>query len=91
MRKNMVLLDLEEYNALRDLKLKIEEGSTLTISNGGFYPQIIITTDEAVRSIAEKNNLLAAKVEDLKKMKNSLLLMSCREFRRWRKSNIPTF
>ena len=94
MKKDTVLLAVEEYNELRDLKKEIEEGKTLVIISGwNCYKRNFITTEKALEEIAEANKLLQKENEDLRnvnKLKettlNDLKKMSYLQFCKWRKS-----
>jgi len=74
MEANTVILNLEEYNELRDFKTDIEKNHTIKIGYGlNFYELSYITRDEAVKQameiIEEKNkriNQLESECLDLK-------------------------
>lgn len=107
MEKNTVLLGLPEYNELREFKEQLEKNNscraldyTNTVyNNNGYYPAVtFVTTDEAVKEIAAKNEGLIKHVEALNaeilKLKyppkdkeltvNDVKKMSVWEFRRWK-------
>ena len=94
MEKDTVLLAVEKYNELRDFKQKIEEGKTISIVTGNWnYTKTFITTDEAIKSIAQTNEDLGKEIERLKNLNkpkdltlNDIKKMSYWEFRKWRKS-----
>lgn len=94
--KNTVVLSLDEYNELRDFKIGIQEGNTLVIYDGrhSYYENIyyktleFVSTDEAVKRIAEENAVLLSKLKELHKEKEpeeKIKRMSVREFRKWRR------
>jgi ribosomal protein L9 len=69
MDKNTVVLDLEEYNKLRDFKEGIEKGNSFTVYWGSGYAGYkykVVTTDEVVKQIMEANN-------NINKEKNNLI------------------
>lgn len=94
MEKGTVTLSLEKYNELRDFKQKIEEGKTYVkgktyvIQTGMWNTKTFITTDEAIKSIAETNKELGEEIVRLKNISHELRKMSYWEFRKWRKSQI---
>lgn len=105
--KNTVVLSLDEYNHLRDFEKAIEEGNTVEIYNGhncnysfngvnsghSYFPKLkLISTDEAVKKIAEENAVLVSKLAELEeknepkeKAISEIKRMSVSEFRRWRR------
>jgi len=98
MEKDTVLLSIDKYNDLKEFKTQIEEGKTLTIISSGrefFSQRKYITTEKAIKEIAEANKLLQEENEDLRnerqKIKKTLIndfkKMSYWEFRKWKKSN----
>jgi len=106
MEANTVILSLPEYNALRDFKENIEKGNTYRTIDYSTHPHIsqayiaipiFITTDEAVKEIANQNSNLSAELAKvssenyaLKNPKTKELTlkdvkkMSIWEFRKWR-------
>jgi hypothetical protein len=94
MEKNVVILDLNEYNELRYLKKTIEENKTIYIENNGcFFSKTLITTDKALEVVLETNKALNKKIDELKKLNNSnekiindIKKLSFWKFRKWRKS-----
>jgi len=108
MEANTVILSLPEYNALRDFKENIEKGNTFRTIDYSTSPYMsqayiaipkFVTTDEAVKEIANQNSNLSkelAKVSDENyKLRhpetrevtlNDVKRMSIWEFRRWRKN-----
>jgi hypothetical protein len=91
MEKDTVLLDVEKYNELRDFKQKMEEGKTLVIIDTRWdYSKKFVTESEAVKVIANDNNILRKEIEKLTVLKeitlNDIKKMSYWEFRKWRKS-----
>ena len=57
MDKNTILLDLIDYNRLRDFRSKIEDGYSIKIRGGCSY-FTILTTEEAIKEIADENKKL---------------------------------
>lgn len=84
MEKNTVVLSIGEYNELRDLRTKLEEGKSLCISYYGgsnWYR----TTDEVMIEIEKYNKELADKLKEKDDLIKIISEMSIQEFRRWRK------
>jgi len=71
MEVNTVILSLFEYNTLRDFKENLEKNNTYHVL--GYYDTwcgqtnttTFVSTDEAVKMIAEKNETLSKKIADL--------------------------
>ena len=91
METNKVILDLKEYNELRDFKKEIEAGNTYTVCydwNSAVYKYI--STDEVLKSLAEELEDKQKIINDLrhpdKKEPNiyELKEMSWWEFRKWK-------
>lgn len=95
---NTATLNLFEYNELRDFKKEIEKGNTYHTSNyyqgmGLYqYQNQFISTDEAVKKIAEENASLLKEIQVLKdkdkpkgKTIEEVKKMSIWQFRKWRK------
>jgi hypothetical protein len=83
MEANTVILNLAEYNALRDFKKELEKGNTyrcLDYSQSSYYNGVLlpsatyISEEEAVKEIAVKNEHLLQEIADLQteiqKLKN---------------------
>ena len=71
MEKNTVLLDIDEYNSLRDLRTALFEGKTVGIYGGWITKDIVpqlyfYTDDEVVKEIADSNKDLRDRNKDLK-------------------------
>jgi len=92
MEKDMVLLNLEKYNELRDFKKEIEAGHTYRICSGGMWPELhkFIGTDVALK---EMNQKLEEKQKEIDELKNAskkepsideLKAMSWWKFRKWK-------
>lgn len=100
MVKDTVLLDIKDYNELRDFKQKIEEGKTFFKTTNIFgYSMEFMSTDDAFSQICEINEKLSSEIENLKnKNKNlsseninqkqidDLKKMTYWEFRKWKKN-----
>ena len=56
MDKNTIVLDLEEYNKLRDFKEAIEKGNSFFVYSGNYNGYKVVTTDEAVKQLIKINN-----------------------------------
>ena len=91
MEKNTVVLSVDEYNELRDLRTKLEEGEKICISYG-YYSHYFKTTDEKLIEIAKINkevtdryNLLKDELKEKNNLIKSISKMSIQEFRKWRK------
>ena len=100
MEKNTVLLSIKDYNELRDFKIEIERNHTLhswehTWGSGYTW----VTTDEAVKCIAQKNKeasknvrKLQEKIWDLKHPETkketleSVKKMSIWQFIKWKRN-----
>jgi predicted RND superfamily exporter protein len=97
MDKNTVLLNLNDYNELRDFKTSIENGEFLvaisSYKNGvDFYNHKfkLYTKEEAIKTLTNANNKL---IDEIKEFLNSpsyieldkLRKMSYWEFRKWKK------
>jgi len=72
MEANTVILALSEYNALRDFKTELEKGNTYRTLDyqqiySGQYLQGVsfVSTDEAVKEITSKNEVLSKQIQDL--------------------------
>jgi len=102
METNTVVLNLSDYNELREFKEKMEEGYTYkliwTANHGIFQPAMYITTDLALKELLERNDKITAINSELYKecidLKNNrpninigeLKKMSIWEFIKWRKT-----
>lgn len=88
MKTNTVLLSVDIYNELRDFKQKIEEEYSYSVTSGGWYQKIFVTTDQAVQEIAELNKKLQKENQDLKIRADidEIKKMSYLEWRKWKKS-----
>lgn len=91
MEKNIVVLSIGEYNELRDLRTKLEEGEKICISYG-YYSHYFKTTDEKLIEIAkinkeviDRNNLLKDELKEKDDLIKIISEMSIQEFRKWRK------
>jgi len=73
--QNTVNLSLEDYNHLRDFKTNIENGNTYRVSpyvyqnDRGWFtsPVNYVSTDLAVKEIAEENDRIAKYAKELEK------------------------
>ena len=66
MKTDTVVLNLEAYNELRDFKAASIAKMTLHIVSGSFTQNILISENEAVKIIADKNKELSEEVEKLR-------------------------
>jgi len=84
MEKDTVVLNIRDYNELRDFKQYIEKNYTLKVSNF-HYSRIdtYITKDEAVKEVVDKLNEATVKLKEIDDIKN----MSYWEFRKWKKQS----
>ena len=64
MNKGSVKLDLDEYNSLRDFKNKMDKkhGKSVFIAGNWSYDRYI-STDDALKEIAETNNALHEEIK----------------------------
>jgi hypothetical protein len=107
MEANTVILSLSEYNILRDFMTNLEKENTYRVSDykvvlGGSYSQAptFVSTDKAVKEIADICNKLEKKLDELytenSELKQGILKdrdyeidrakkMSVWEFIKWRK------
>jgi len=95
METNVVTLELEEYNRLRDFEKDVNDYKTIIIETTKWdYCKKIITESEAVKIVAninvklqEENNVLKDEVEYLKNYNfDQFRYMSIWEFLKWRKT-----
>ena len=96
METNTVLLSLEDYNELRDFKTEIEKGNTFCGWHYGWGSDVrYISTDEAVREMAECNKELQDKIHELndtiagkpKEIKlKDVYKMSIWQFMKWKRN-----
>ena len=89
MKKDTVLLNLEDYNELRDFKKKLEDGYTYTFAEGmwGFSIKFI-STDDAIKEMAKKLEEKQKLIDDLKNSFDELKEMNWFEFRNWKQKQI---
>jgi hypothetical protein len=93
MEKNTILLDLKEYDKLRDFKKNIEQNKTLKVHycyNDNYkeiYNWTILTTEEAIKEILKDNKTLKEALEHKKDIDlEDVKKMSIWKFLKWRKS-----
>ena len=94
MEKNTVVLDLIEYNKLRDFRKGILKNNVYQIVVSSYEHFSIISTNKVVKSLASINKSLSSKIYDLENPKKKEITledikkMSYWEFRKWRKTNV---
>jgi hypothetical protein len=96
MERNTVLLDVSEYNRLRDFEREIKMGNTLPITEYNYnvvYHSNYITESDAVAHIAKANASLVKQIKELKKANEpkspsleDVKKMSYWQFRKWKRS-----
>ena len=90
--KPKVLLNIEDYNRLRDFKKGIETGHTYRVCFGPFgqYTEVFIGTDEALKKMGQKLEKKQKEIDKLNKLDRIevkvLKTMSWWEFRKWKAS-----
>ena len=78
MEKNQVLIDLNDYNNLRDFKKLIEADHTISVSTTTYWNNqqcqsivlSFISKDDAIKQIDESKKLLQRNYDDLIKQKD---------------------
>ncbi len=62
-----IIIDLDEYNKLINFQKAIEDGNSIQIRSTSYYSysEKIITTDEAIKKLAEYNKELSEKLSDV--------------------------
>jgi len=101
MEKNTILLDLNEYNELRDFKREIEDGNTYRVSSTFTRVSAFVSTDDAIEEMGniikiteEKLEAKEKEINELKSSKEKQLTvdeiknMSWRKFKKWKKSKL---
>lgn len=95
MKKNIVSINLEDYNELRDFKKDIEDGFTYVVETYfGSYLYKIISTDEALKKMGWQIEKLRKENAVLKtKCKNQsdieiIKKMNWWRFRKWKAGKI---
>ena len=80
MEKNTLILDLDEYNELRDFKTTIEKGNVVCKIQTNYWQKQYLTTSDAldqlsteINSISEKNKILIDEMTLLKNEQNNKL------------------
>lgn len=102
MDKNTILLDVNNYNELRDFKNKIENGDFLVsvkiFRNGSHiqtYKTQIYTKETTIKMLTDDNEVLRKEIDNLIDQLNpkqkeisleDIKKMSYWEFRKWKKS-----
>ena len=66
METNTVILSLNDYNELRDFKDKIQKEYTLNTWCSYHSHQTWVSTNDALKELAETNNLLEKTIRELK-------------------------
>ena len=89
--KKQVIISLEEYNFLINIKETIENNGCYTIRYSRFGDrEYFYTKDDGIIKIMEANNSLHKEIEDLKlqilNYKEPIKKMSLWEFYKWRKT-----
>ena len=90
--KPKVLLNIEDYNRLRNFKKGIVAGHTYKVCFGPFnqYREVFIGTDEALREIGQKLEEKQKEIDELNKLGRKeikeLKTMSWWEFIKWKAS-----
>jgi len=76
MERNTILLDVEEYNRLRDFKVRMEEGYAYSTTDywcgQGGVTHTYITNDEALKKVAERNATLLKSLGETSKEMSDL-------------------
>mgnify|MGYP006291330887 CR=1 FL=1 len=72
MEKNTVILNVEDYNELRDFKKKIEEGYTYKIVRHYWNDIEYLSTEDAVKEIHDEYLSVYKQNEELKKENQEL-------------------
>ena len=104
MKKNTIILDVNEYNDLRDFKNKIENGNFLVsvkiFRNGSYintYKARIYTKDTTIKMLTDANKTLQNEILKLAEQLSpspketnleDIKKTSYWEFRKWKKSNL---
>ncbi len=85
MKKNKVVLDLEDYNNLRDFKKEIEKNHVVCFETLFSGIQKVYTMNEAVKTLANVNYMLT---KDIKDQLSDMKSYGWWKFRKWKRGEL---